>query len=423
MMKKMILLLSLFIFFSFANSVIGDNSDNYRYEIRENGAVITSYSGSESELTIPLLLGDSSVVGIADRAFENNDMLLSITMPSTIEFIGERAFAGCSNLASVAVSSGLKHIGAEAFGNCRSLTYFILPSLLETIGQKAFAGCENIIYIQDLTGDSLNEIGSGAFDDTPWFINNNDETITINHGCFLLKYKGNAERYTLPWDIFYIAEDAFADNDEVSSLTLPNNIKKLQRGSISHMDNLKRIYCNTTIETVDEGAFNDLPALEMISIRNENWDTSNFIDCPKSPFGSEMSGPFDPALPDESDELFISDYDESMEGVVILHCRADAEIPDGVLRIPDYIKGKRVIAIGVGACQDRTDIKSVIFPKYLKEIRSWAFAYDINLSEAEFPETLETIEADAFNHCGLDPDRYDLSNTIVDDRAFYLSNN
>ena len=124
---------------------------------------------------------------------------------------------------------------------------------------------------------------------------------------------------------------------------------------------------------------------------------------------------------DEADQMFFSDFSKEINGVVILHCKRDAEIPDGTLIIPDYIRGKRVVAIGDGACQDRTDIKKIVFPAYLSEIRSWAFAYDTELTEVVFPDSLELIEADAFNNCGLPEDIAEQIDADIDSRAFYKS--
>ena len=418
-MKKLLLLFIILSQLFFYCTAEAETWNDYEYEIRDNGAVILSYKGSDSYLSLPLAFGAESVVGIDSHAFENNSSIVQITMPSTIEFIGDRAFANCSSLSGITISSGLKHIGEEAFANCYSLTYFTLPSNIETIGRKAFANCLNLVYIQDLSGDSLNEIGSGAFDDTPWFMNIYGDYVTINQGRFLLKYRADAYSFVVPWSIFYIAEDAFAWNNNLETLTLSSSIVKLQRGSISHMASLTSVSSSSSIETVEEGAFNDLPLLETISIHNDDLDFTAFIDCKKSPFGSEISGAYDKTRRDAADELFLSEYDAGLDGVVILHCRPEAEFPDGVLTIPGVIRGKRVTAIGIGACQDRSDISKVVFPKYLKEIKSWAFSWDSSLSEVEFPEKPEKIEADAFTGCPIDETTLDLTGVMVDERAFY----
>lgn len=417
-MKKISVFFLLLIWLSLFCAAKADTWNDYEYEIRNDGAVILSYSGKESQLSLPLAFGSESVIGINSGAFENNNSVTQITMPSTIEFIGDRAFAGCINLSGLTVSSGLKNIGDEAFADCSSLSYFTLPANIETIGRKAFAGCTNLIYIQDLSGDSLYEIGGGAFDDTPWFMSIYGDYVTINQGRFLLKYRADADSFVMPWNIFYIAEDAFAWNNNLTSLTLSTSLVKLQYGSISHMASLTSVYSSVPVKTVDDGAFIDLPLLEIVSIRNDNLDCFAFIDCKKSPFGSESTGTYDRSRRDAADELFLSEYDAGTDGIVILHCKADAVFPDGVLTFPGVIRGKRVTSVGIGACQDRSDIRKVVFPKFLKEIQSWAFSWDSGLSEIVFSGKPERIDADAFTGCPVDEKSLDLEGVTVDERAF-----
>ncbi len=109
--------------------------------------------------------------------------------------------------------------------------------------------------------------------------------------------------------------------------------------------------------------------------------------------------------------------------MVIAYCKKEAVSSDGILEIPARIRGKKVIAIGVGACQNRDDISKLVLPEHLKEIGSWAFAYDYELADVEFPEGLEKIEADAFNSCAVSLNAPELPGVEVDQRAFYISEN
>ena len=418
-MKIGSLLLSIFaslFIFSFA---LGNTQDGFEYEVNENGAVILSYNGDDFDVNIPLTFENQNVTAIADHAFENNVKLIQITIPSAVKSIGSRAFAGCTNLSTVNISYGLKHIGHEAFANCYSLTYFVLPATLETIGRKAFDNCINIVYFYDLTGNSLNEVGSNAFDDTAWFKNSYEDIITLSYGQFLLKYRADEPEVTIPWNIFYIAEDAFSGNDHVVTLNLPNNLLKLQSGAISNMASLTTVNGSNELKSISDGAFRNLPKLQTVSIGNNALKTSYFVDCPLSPVGCESTGAYKALDYDIADQTFLSDFDKDADGVVILHCKKDADIPNGELVIPDFIRGKKVVAIGAGACMDRQDIQKIVFPEYLKEIRSWAFAYDAELTEVSFPEKLEKIEADAFTDCSLTVDAAELAGVTVDPRAFY----
>ena len=421
-MRKSIPFLIFILFLTCFLSVSGDNWGDYEYIIRDGGAIILSYSGNETTINIPYSFGAYYVTEIADRVFEGNTNITSVKMPGTIERIGDRAFAGCTNMKDLVLSVGLKSIGDEAFLNCESVLSLSLARSIEYIGKRAFGGCTTLTYITDMTGEALKFVGSGAFDDTYWFKNKTGTEVMLGQGYVLLKYRGNEEAPNLQWYILTIAEDAFAGNTSIVTLNLPNYMTSLQPGSISGMPNLKNVTGGTQITYAAEGAFRDLPNLVSVDLPQVELTRANFLDCPQCPYGSETSVSYDPSIPDVTDFQFLSEYNSELDGIIILHCLRKTEYPDGELVIPDYIRGKRVVLIGEGACQDRNDIRKVYLPEYLIGIESWAFAYDENLVRVEFPDNIQYIGADAFNNCPISLDPPVFQNVDVDPRAFYVSN-
>ena len=90
------------------------------------------------------LLFPSSLTSINSRAFESCTSLVSLQLPSGLTSIGSAAFAYCSGLTSLQFPSGLTSIGVRAFQNCTGLTSLELPSGLTKIEEGAFWGCSNI---------------------------------------------------------------------------------------------------------------------------------------------------------------------------------------------------------------------------------------------------------------------------------------
>ena len=78
--------------FSFLAPVVGAGGD-YDYEITDDGAVITEYTGSETEVEIPDELGGEPVVRVDNDAFKGAH-LNSIVFPDSVEEIGRTAFEG-----------------------------------------------------------------------------------------------------------------------------------------------------------------------------------------------------------------------------------------------------------------------------------------------------------------------------------------
>lgn len=415
----MLLFCCLLIVFSPAKA---DYWGDYEYITKDDGCIILSYVGNESEVSIPLSFGYYYVVEIGESAFEGNQSLVSITMPATIQRIGNRAFADCTNLETVNISSGLAEIGDEAFYNCESLEILTIPANLQKIGRRAFGGCRTLSYLNDLTGYYPLKVGTGAFDDTEWYQSKTEDFITLSQGYTLLKYNGVDPDPELSWYLASIAEDAFSGNDSVTNLRLPNNLLSLDEGAISNMSSLQTISGGGSLKSVSKGAFRDLPELKSVELPTVDLKSDNFINCPFSPFGTVYSDTYDPSIPDPADELFLSEYVPEFDGIIILHCLQNAGV-DGEIVFPDNIRSRPVVIIGEGACQNRDDISSVVLPRYLLGIESWAFSYNENLDTVIFPDNLKWIRADAFTGSGIANNAPVLDGVDVDERAFYSSGN
>ncbi len=91
----------------------------FRYSVSDAGAIILSYTGTDTAVTIPQKTPEGdSIIAIADRAFENNLKLTSVTIPSGVQQIGWFAFSGCIALTEVTIPESVTSIGYGAFLNC-----------------------------------------------------------------------------------------------------------------------------------------------------------------------------------------------------------------------------------------------------------------------------------------------------------------
>lgn len=77
---------------------------------------------------------------IATCAFDGNQYLEKVVLPSSITCIGDGAFVGCTELQEINLPDRLLVIGSTAFAQCYSLKNIVLPSHLYVIGDQAF--CE-----------------------------------------------------------------------------------------------------------------------------------------------------------------------------------------------------------------------------------------------------------------------------------------
>ena len=82
---------------------------------------------------------EPGVTSIGESAFDNCDLLTSVTIPDTVTSIGRSAFDGCVSLTGVTIPSSVTNIGDFAFNACSSLTGVTIPSSVTSIGFQAFA--------------------------------------------------------------------------------------------------------------------------------------------------------------------------------------------------------------------------------------------------------------------------------------------
>ena len=174
-----------------------------------NVAVVGLSDNFSGDLVIPAL--PSQVMGIyfrvteiADRAFEDNTKITSVTFPATLTRIGTYAFWGCSNLTgSLIIPNSVTSIEKGAFLDCSGLTgSLIIPNSVTSIAISAFEGCSGLTSLT--IPNSVTSIAISAFE-----------------GC------SGFTSLTIPNSVTSIASWAFGDCIGLTSLTIPNSVTSI----------------------------------------------------------------------------------------------------------------------------------------------------------------------------------------------------
>lgn len=97
------------------------------------------YSG---ELVIPDSAGIYEVVGIGPNAFNHNDGLTKITLPSNLQYIRTGAFYLCAGLKEIILPDNLQEIYSNAFQYCIGLTKIRITAA--SVNSNAFDNCTNL---------------------------------------------------------------------------------------------------------------------------------------------------------------------------------------------------------------------------------------------------------------------------------------
>ena len=151
------------------------------------GAVIVSYSGTAGDVTVPETLDDYPVVAIGDFAFNYQQGIETVALPSGIISLGNMAFFQCENLKSIVIPDGVVKIDQNCFGGCKELESVVIPDTVQEIGTFGFLACLKLTEVR--LGSGIRDVGSGAF-----------------------RLCASLSKVTIPGgDNVHVAEDSFAD--------------------------------------------------------------------------------------------------------------------------------------------------------------------------------------------------------------------
>lgn len=116
----------------------------------------------EVEIKIPSAVSISGkaykVTAIQDKAFYQNEDIVSIAIGNNVIYIGKYAFYQCPNLETVKFGKRVSVISTCAFTQCPNLENVTLPSSIRRIGAKAFYQCTSIKVLK-INGSALEYVG------------------------------------------------------------------------------------------------------------------------------------------------------------------------------------------------------------------------------------------------------------------------
>lgn len=117
---------------------------DFEYEVIDGSAIITKYTGSSRDVTVPGEIDGAPVEKIGFYAFEAKFLVETITLPETVTCIDEYAFMDCSSLKSINIPEAVTAIERGAFVACTSLEALEIPANVEYIRQEAFTACDGL---------------------------------------------------------------------------------------------------------------------------------------------------------------------------------------------------------------------------------------------------------------------------------------
>lgn len=142
---------------------------------------------------------------------------------------------------------GTKSITPSAFQNNKLLVKVTIPHSMDRIGENVFDGCSSLGEVV-WNADSVNN-DRCRFSKSLYKISIGDKVRVIPN-YFLYQCTGLAE-IKLPESVESIGESAFGECDGIKQFVIPNSVKTIGRIAISYCDNLEKVVVGEGLQSMN----------------------------------------------------------------------------------------------------------------------------------------------------------------------------
>ena len=387
------------------------NSDGTSVSVTYKGIHYDSYDNEYSgAVTIPASVTYSgktySVSSIGDNAFAGCSGLTSVSIGNFVTSIGESAFYSCNSLTSVSIGNSVTTIGKWAFCSCWRLTSVVIPNSVTSIGNMAFNDCFGLASVS--IGNSVTEIGESAF-----------------CGCWHLS------SVEIPNSVTYIGDRAFYGCNSLASVVIPNSVIYIGSKTFYECSSLTSVSIGNSVSTIGKYAFYGCSSLTSVSIGNSVTEIGDrvFYGC------SSLTSVEIPNSVTEigSEALYgCSNLTSVSIGNSVTEIGKDAfykcsglkkvEISDleAWCKISFSNETANPIYYSHNLFRNGHEIKNLIIPETVQELKSYVFSGCSGLTSVEIPNSVTYIGSEAFDGCsGLTSVVIPNSVTSIGNMAFY----
>ena len=257
---------------------------HFTFERNPRGWLVSGYEGPEADVLIPGDVDGEPVTMVGSYAFEDNQNLVSVMIPDTVDFLGKYAFWGCRRLEKAHLPAAADGLSLGLFMGCTSLTEVELPAGLESIGDGAFNGCTALAGIS--IPPNVSVIGDSAF-----------------RGCSSLA------AVELPFSVKKIFRSAFRDCESLSSVVITDSVKMIGPRAFQGCPRLDSISIlgndiDGTLTALSDYGFMHLVADYAVPRRLMSFDDARqMLSAPRFPYEKVLAARMLTAYPERLDEV------------------------------------------------------------------------------------------------------------------------
>ena len=241
------LLIALFVNMSIAMSAVTIGDFDYKLDVFNNTAEVTSYKGSETEVVIP------SSVSYSNKAY-------------IVTSLGGWCFSNAMSITSVTIPSTVTSVGTYCFSSCHSLTKLTIPASVTSIGYRSIMNCPNLEELSVEPGNPIYDSRNNcnAIIET--------ETNTMLSGC---------QSTVIPETVTSLGDNCFSECFNLNSITIPESVTSLGEFCFGQCGNIKTIVIPNSVTSMGDWCFNQCVSLETVTLSTSLTSLPNscFANC------------------------------------------------------------------------------------------------------------------------------------------------
>jgi len=372
-------------------SVFSQTEADFNVELTADhqGVVIKKYTGSVTQVRIPVTIQGMPVREIGDEAFLGiRTAITSVVIPNGVTKIGRNAFGSQDNrdniaqsrLVSIIIPDTVTAIGDSAFSNCVALTTVNIPNSVTFIGALAFSNCTRLETIT--IPNSVTSIGIGAF--------SGSGLRTITWPASVTKIQGGRVIYGWYEDFFGM----FQNCRNLQTVIISNGVTEIGDGAFMGCTSLSSITIPNSVTSIGISVFYNCSRLESISIPN------SVTSIGGSAFA--RSGLRTITWPASVTRIILGNYgyfhsNYTYEQGMFYNC----------INLQTVIISEGVTEIGAAAFYGCSALTSITLPSTIEVIGWFAFRNCSALTTVTIPDSVENIsfspgfnrDQDSFNGC------------------------
>ncbi len=295
-MKKFLacLLATLTLLTSFSVCMVyAEEESDFTYKTQTNWETdtvevhITGYNGSDSVVTIPDTIAGYPVTVIDSGAFQGNETITSVTVPSSVTEIETYAFEDCTNLSELKLPENIYFFGRRAIkntaiyndsknwdGNVLYFNNFLIEASMDIEGEYKVKDGTTLIAGGAFT--SNRDITSVIFPSSLKYVNDN-----------AFQFCRNIEKVTLNEGLEVIDRGALSYTS-ISEIKFPQSLRVIGNGALSDT-NITKLHFPANVEVIDETAFTDVELKEVtVDSNNKNYYVTDGVLFERYEFGDVL---------------------------------------------------------------------------------------------------------------------------------------